>query len=587
MNSLTLVLAAFGAYILAYRLYGRYLGRKIFQLADTNRMPSHTLADGVDFIPSRKHVVLGHHFTTIAGLGPIVGPAIGIIWGWLPAFLWVIFGSILVGGLHDFSAMVISARHQGKTIGELTGELISPSTRLAFQVLIQFLLWIVVSIFALIMSILLMMYPQSVLPVMMEIPLALWLGSRIRQGKGDVGASLLAVALLFVCIGLGQYLPITLPPLFGSPVISWTIFLFGYVFVASTLPIDRLLQPRDYINSHQLLIIMALMALGVVVANPEISAPAINPAATAAGSDIPAMLPLLFITIACGAVSGFHSLASSGTSVKQIAREHDMLTIGYGGMMLEGLLAVIVIAAVAGGLGMGLEKDGVLYTGSAAFHQHYASWASSQGLAPKIEAVVTGAANLMSSFGMPLEFGRTIMAVFIVSFAGTTLDSATRIQRLSLQELCRNRHGMVARPIKNRYSATLLVVIMAAVLTFLKPGAKGALILWPLFGALNQLLAALGLCVATVYLARKGRNILVAFLPMLFMLGVTVWAMILNLRQYLIASDTVLTALSLVIFVVTGWIMVSALKTFKNFWNGVEAGQLLEESGTHSSQANT
>jgi len=206
---------------------------------------------------------------------------------------------------------------------------------------------------------------------------------------------------------------------------------------------------------------------------------------------------------------------------------------------------------------MGLEKDGTIYTGAAAFQQHYATWASSQGLAPKIEAVVTGAANLMSSFGMPREFGRTMMAVFIVSFAGTTLDSAARIQRLSLQELCRNRYGSIARPVKNRYSATLIVILMAAALNFTKTGGKGALVLWPLFGALNQLLAALGLGVATVYLARKGKNILLAAIPMLFMLVMTVWAMAINLRHFLEVGDTLLIFLSLAIFAITAWITAS------------------------------
>ena len=562
MSSVTLVLLAAGAYILAYRLYGRYLGTKIFKLGD-REMPACTFNDGIDYVPSKRHIVLGHHFTTIAGLGPIVGPAIGIIWGWLPAFLWVVFGSIFMGAVHDFSAMVISARHQGKTIGELTGDLINPSTRLAFQVLIQFLLWIVVSIFVLIMGVLFQMYPQSVLPVFMEIPLAVWLGRRLRQGKGDTGASLLAVAVLFIFIGLGRYLPITLPPLFGSTVVTWCLILFVYVFIASSLPIDLLLQPRDYINSHQLLIVMLMLGLGIIIAHPPITAPAINPAATVPGSDIPALMPLLFITIACGAISGFHSLAASGTSVKQISREEDMMVIGYGGMLLEGILAAMVIAAVAGGLGMGMEKDGVIYTGASAFQMHYASWASARGLAPKIAAVVIGAANLMASFGVPPEFGRTTMAVFIVSFAGTTLDSAARIQRLSLQELCTNRHGRIARPLRNRYVATSIVLIMAAALVFLKPGGKGALILWPLFGALNQLLASLGLGVATIYLFKRGRNYWLTLIPMLFMLGMTAWAMVLNLMNFMAVHDTLLTYLSLLIFVLTGWMLVGALSSLK------------------------
>jgi len=562
MNTVFLIFFAAIAYMAAYRFYGRYLSRRLFSLGD-REMPSVARRDGVDFVPSPKRVVLGHHFTTIAGLGPIVGPAIGIIWGWLPAFLWVVFGSIFMGAVHDFSAMAISARYQGRSIGELTGQLISPPTRLAFQILIQFLLWIVVAIFALIMGVLFNMYPGSVLPVFMEIPLAVWLGYYTRRGRNETFASLVAVILLFFTIALGQRLPIHLPPIAGSPVITWTIILFIYVFIAATLPIDRLLQPRDYINSHQLLIIMVLLGLGVFAAHPPISAPALNPAAWSAASDIPALMPLLFITIACGAISGFHSLASSGTSVKQIRRQEDMRAIGFGGMLLEGMLAVIVIAAVAGGLGMGLEKNGTLYHGAAAFHQQYATWASAKGLGAKISAVVSGSANLMGALGIPLEFGRTMMAVFIVSFAGTTLDSATRIQRLTLQELCSNREGRTIRPLQNRYTATLVVILLAASLTFLKPGAKGALILWPLFGALNQLLATLGLGVATIYLHKKGKNFYITLIPMLFMLIMTVWAMVINLRHFNQNGDTILTVLSLSIFALTGWLFVGGLLSLK------------------------
>jgi len=558
MNSLVLTILACGAYVLAYFLYGRYLSRRLFRLAD-REMPASLLNDGVDYLPSKKRIVFGHHFTTIAGVGPIVGPAIGIIWGWLPAFLWVVFGSIFMGAVHDFSAMVISARPPPRRIGELTVELINPSTRLAFQLLIQFLLWIVVAIFAMIMGVLFMSYPQAVLPVFMEIPLAFWLGWRVRRGKSDTGASLVAVLVLFVFIALGRYLPITVPALFGSPVVTWSLIMFVYVFIASTLPIDRLLQPRDYLNSHQLFIVMYLLGLGIILAHPPISAPAINPAALASGSDIPALLPLLFITIACGAISGFHSLASSGTSVKQISCESDMLSIGYGGMLLEGLLAVIVIVAVAGGLGMGIEKDGTLYSGAAAFNLHYASWASAKGLAPKIEAVVVGSANLMASFGMPVEFGRTMMAVFIVSFAGTTLDSATRIQRLSLQELCSSAEGRVVRPLRNRYAATMVVILLAATLTFLKPGAKGALLLWPLFGTLNQLLASLGLGVATVYLLKKGKNYWLTFIPAIFMMLVTIWAMCLNLQYFMASHDTLLTNLTLLLFLLSGWMVIGTI----------------------------
>ena len=559
MNSLVLSVLAVAGYIIAYNFYGKFIAKELFKLSDKNIMPSHELNDGVDFVPTKKHILFGHHFTTIAGLGPIVGPAIGIIWGWLPAFIWVFLGSIFMGAVHDFSTLVISARNQGKTIGDLTGDIISPATRYAFQFIMQFLLFIVLSVFAMIVGLLFVMYPESVFPVWMQIPIAVWLGWEMNKGKNDLVYSIIAVILLYLCVIAGTYMPITLPPVLGSSVTSWTIILFIYVYFASTIPVHKLLQPRDYINSHQLLVAMALMFIGLIVAHPVITAPAINPAAYAADTDIPGLMPLLFITIACGAISGFHSLASSGTTVKQVNKEKDTLFIGYGSMILESILAVLVLMAIAGGLGMGLEKDGVVYTGLDAFNQHYRSWSTASGLNAKLEAFVVGASNLLSSYGVPAVVGKSIIAVFIVSFANTTLDSATRIQRLSLQEIFKSRKGKVIKPFDNRYVTTLIVVLAALFMTLAKPAAEGALILWPLFGSLNQLLAALALGIVTVYLHQKGKNILYTFLPMVAVLFVTVWSMIINITGFVEHNEVLLFVFSVIIMLLTLWLIVSSV----------------------------
>ncbi len=559
MNSLVLSVLAVAGYIIAYNFYGKFIAKELFKLSDKNIMPSHELNDGVDFVPTKKHILFGHHFTTIAGLGPIVGPAIGIIWGWLPAFIWVFLGSIFMGAVHDFSTLVISARNQGKTIGDLTGDIISPATRYAFQFIMQFLLFIVLSVFAMIVGLLFVMYPESVFPVWMQIPIAVWLGWEMNKGKNDLVYSIIAVILLYLCVIAGTYMPITLPPVLGSSVTSWTIILFIYVYFASTIPVHKLLQPRDYINSHQLIVAMALMFIGLIVAHPVITAPAINPAAYAADTDIPGLMPLLFITIACGAISGFHSLASSGTTVKQVNKEKDTLFIGYGSMILESILAVLVLMAIAGGLGMGLEKDGVVYTGLDAFNQHYRSWSTASGLNAKLEAFVVGASNLLSSYGVPAVVGKSIIAVFIVSFANTTLDSATRIQRLSLQEIFKSRKGKVIKPFDNRYVTTLIVVLAALFMTLAKPAAEGALILWPLFGSLNQLLAALALGIVTVYLHQKGKNILYTFLPMVAVLFVTVWSMIINITGFVEHNEVLLFVFSVIIMLLTLWLIVSSV----------------------------
>jgi len=560
MNSLLLVILAVIGYLLAYRFYGRWLGKKLFTLSNSNRMPSHEFQDGIDYVPTKKHIIFGHHFTTIAGLGPIVGPAIGIIWGWVPALIWVVLGSIFMGAVHDFSTLVVSARNQGKTIGDLTGDLISPGTRYSFQFIMQLLLFIVLSVFAMIVGVLFELYPEAVFPVWMQIPIAVGLGWAIRKGWNDLLFSIIAVILMYVTVIVGVYIPISVPPVAGSSVVTWCIILFVYVFFASTVPVQKLLQPRDYINSHQLLIAIILILAGVVVAHPQITAPAINSDAFSDTSDIPRLMPLLFITIACGAISGFHSLASSGTTVKQVDKEKDTLFIGYGGMLWEGFLAVLVIIAVAAGLGMGLEEEGRLFTGIDAFRYHYASWTASSGMDAKLKAFVIGASNLYSSYGIPPLIGKSMIAVFIVSFANTTLDSAARIQRLSLQEIFRKSDGTIRKPINNRYTATFFVVAAAILMCFVKPGATGALILWPMFGSLNQLLAALALGIVSLYLLKKNKSILYTVIPMIFILVVTIWAMFINLVTFFGNRDYALIGLSVIILTLTAWLLISAMR---------------------------
>jgi carbon starvation protein len=560
MNTLLLTVLALAGYLAAYRLYGKFIADRIFNIAAKNKMPSHELNDGIDYVPTKKNIVFGHHFTTIAGLGPIVGPAIGIIWGWLPAFLWVFLGSIFMGAVHDFSVLVISARNKGKTIGDLTGSIIGSSTRVAFQFLIQFLLLIVLSLFAIIVATLFVKYPESVLPVWFQIPIAVWLGWQLRKGRNDLVYSVIAVMMMYLSILAGILLPIKAFPLLGSEKITWSLLVLVYVYFASTVPVHQLLQPRDYINSHQLTIAMLLLVAGIAVARPVIEAPAINPEAFKTGTDIPGLMPLLFITIACGAISGFHSLASSGTTVKQINNEKDSLFIGYGGMLLEGFLAVLVIMAVAGGLGLGLKRGSIELSGIEAYNLQYSSWSGiNAGIGAKLESFVIGASNLLARLGIPEKVAASLIAVFIVSFANTTLDSSTRIQRFSMQEIFTGKDGKIIKPFHNRYFATLLVVIPAILLTLNELLAKGGLELWRLFGALNQLLAALGLGLVSVYLYHKKKNYLIAFIPMLFVLLATIWAMIDNIADFKSGNKTILLILAILVLILTSWMLAGGI----------------------------
>lgn len=555
MNSLILALIMFVGYIVAYHTYGKYLAKKVFKLNPDAVTPAHELRDDIDYLPTKKEVLFGHHFTSIAGLGPIVGPAIAIIWGWVPAALWIFFGPIFIGGVHDLSSLVASMRNKGVSIGELTAGLVNPRTRTLFHLIIFFELWIVIAIFALIMGILFKMYPQSVFPVWMEIPIAIWMGYMIyKKGASLTWTAIAAVILMYITVIIGAYWPLKLPGLWGlTPVATWLVILLVYSYFASTLPVWTLLQPRDYINAHELIIAMGLLFIGTIIAHPTMVAPAVN--AHPAGA--PPLWPFIFVIIACGAISGFHSLVSSGTSSKQIDKETHAQFVGYGGMLMEGALSVLVIVATAAAIGIAYKtKAGEVLTGAAAWKAHYASWQAAAGLGSKLNAVIVGSANLMGSYGIPLIIGSTIMAVFLVSFAGTTLDTATRIQRYVIGEFCKD---LGANFLANRWVATFIAVFSAFLLAFAQKGGKGALILWPLFGTVNQLLAGLALLVATVYLAKLKKPIWFTALPMIFMLLMTGWAMVLNIQKFAKTHNTLLFVVGIIVFALEIWMIIEAI----------------------------
>ncbi len=561
MNTLLLAAIMLGGYVIAYFTYGRFLGKKIFKLAADNVCPSHELQDDIDFVPTNKHILFGHHFTSIAGLGPIVGPAVAIIWGWVPAVLWVLFGSIFFGAVHDFGALVVSLRHQGRSIGDLSADIINNRIRSLFLLIIFLFLLILIAVFALVIAILFTMYPQAVIPVWVEVPIAIWLGYMVyKKNSSHVKLGIIAVILMYIFVGVGAYVPVDLQMLGlsdGSVLIAWMVMLFLYAYIASTLPVQTLLQPRDYINSHQLFIALALLIVGVLISRPEIVAPAYD--ASPAGA--PPVWPFLFVIIACGAISGFHSLVSSGTSSKQCYSENDAQFIGYGSMLMEGTLCTLVIIAVAGGIGLGLTTgDGEILTGHAAFSHHYASWAAASGLGAKIGAFVTGAANMIEACGIPANITMTIMGVFIVSFAATSLDTATRLQRYIVGELAvAYKLPWLAR----RHPATLIAVLSAFILAFYNGSGKGAMILWPLFGTVNQLLASMSLLVITIYLAKQRISIKFTAIPMIFMIIMTGWAMILGLQNFYHDQNWLLFVISTMVFALEIWMIIEAVLYFK------------------------
>ena len=570
MDTLLLILLCGGGYLVAYHTYGRVLAKKIFKLNKDAHVPSVERQDGVDYVPTRKGIIFGHHYTSIAGTGPIVGPAIGIIWGWLPAILWVFFGSIFMGAVHDFGALVISLRNDGKSISEVAAKYINMRVRFIFFAVVFLSLLIVIAIFGVVIAAVFTTFPSAVIPVWLQIPIAVALGFAVYKKTANVAiATAIAVVGMYICIAIGSLIPVRLGTAFGIPPTGlWVIILLMYAWVASTLPVTTLLQPRDYINAWQLFIAMGLLVAGVVVSSLSGALPLVAPAfnrALPAGT--PPIWPFMFVIIACGAISGFHSLVASGTSSKQVAKETDCQFVGYGSMLLESFLAVLVLVCVAAGIGMALKlDDGTILTGQAAWQHQYGTWIGAKGLSDKIAPVVNGAANMMATLGLPETVGITLMGVFIASFAGTTLDTSTRIQRYVVSELANDlRIPFLA----NRWIATTFVVVTAAGLAF-ATGAdgKGAMKLWPLFGTANQLLAALALLVVTLYLKSKGGlKFIVTALPCLVMLVITNWAMVKNEIIFLTdekyaGEKWLLSTIGAVIFVLALWMTIEALMAF-------------------------
>jgi len=551
MNSIWVILTSIIIFVFAYRIYGEFIAKRIFKVNPDNKLPSFEMQDDIDYVPTNKEVLFGHHFASIAGTGPIVGPAIAVIWGWVPALIWVILGSIFAGAVHDYAALMMSVRNKGLSLAKLSKNVINNRVRLLLLIVVLFTLWIVVAIFGMVIAAIFKMYPQAVFPVWVQIPIAMVIGWLAYKKKFNLTVlSIVAVVLMYLSIIIGVHFPFVMPVIFGiNPMTIWIIILFVYAYIASVLPVWTLLQPRDFVNSHQLIIGIALITLGVFVARPVMIAPALQLAPKGA----PPILPFIFITIACGAISGFHSLVSSGTTSKQLKSEKNAKLIGYGGMLTEGFLAVLVIVAISAGLGMYTRtENGEILAGLQAWQHHYSSWSVAQGLTAKVTAFVNGAANLLNALSIPYKYGQAIVGVLIASFAGTTLDTATRIQRYMINELA---HDANIKPLQKRHPATFVAVFSAALLAFSQGGGMGALSLWPMFGISNQLLAGLGLLIAAVYLMKRNINVWPILIPMLLMIVISSWAMIINLRIFMGTGKIGLAIICGVMFLLELWMI--------------------------------
>lgn len=559
MSSVVLVLFGLSFFYLGYRFYSKFIGDQIFGINDKKvSMPSKNFNDGIDYVPTKKHILFGHHFTSIAGAAPIIGPCVAAFWGWLPALIWILIGTVFMGAVHDFGALVTSVKEKGKSIADIASSTISKRARLMFLVFIIFLVWLVLAVFAMAIADLFVGIPSSVIPINIEIIIAIIMGYLLYKKKIDsLIPSLIALSILYFFIWVGTLYPIDFTSSMNTQDAKnmWILILFIYSAIASLLPVWTLLQPRDYINSHQLFVGLSLLFLGIFVAQPIVDAPAIR---SFSDPSTPSLFPLLFVTIACGAISGFHGLVSSGTSSKQLEKLPDSRMIGYGGMIGEGTLALAsTIAAVAG---ISLVGEAHLPSVGAVsdlnWSVYYDSWAHASS--NKATAFVLGGGALLESLGIPVKMANTIMAVLVISFAATTLDTATRIQRFILNEF-----GLVTKVkfLSNRYFATVIAIVPAIMLAFWnlsEPGTgtvrQAGWVLWPIFGASNQMLGALTLMVLTLYYWQKKKPILPLLLPMLFILVLTFSALIVNAIKFS-GENSLLFILTLLLIILILWMV--------------------------------
>lgn len=567
MTPVTMTILVLCLYLLFYRFYAKgFLGRKIFELNEDAVTPAHELRDDVDYVPANKYILFGHHYASIAGLAPMLGPAIAVIWGWVPALCWVVFGTLLVGAVHDFSALVLSARHKGQSVGTIARDVISPRTRLLFLLVIFFLVALAMGVFVLVIAGLFAApdaanipatsHPEAVFPTYSLMLIAMVIGFLVYKRNMPVWP-LIAVGfvlmLTFTWWGLDR-------PVTGFDKDFWIWSLLIYAFAASVLPVWLLLQPRDFLNSLLLYLALFAMLIGFFMLSPDWVAPAINPNPVGA----PPMLPFLFIVIACGAVSGFHGLVASGTTAKQLNRETDAPFVGYGGMIGESLLALLAVMATTAGA----------FASRADWEAFYGSWEKAVGLHQKLGVFIQGNANFIHQLGVPYDYAAAFISVVVVGFAMTSVDTGARLLRFNIQEIG-NTIGV--KMLGNRYLATFLAVSAIGFFAFFEMDGKPAgLFLWTLFGTTNQILAGLTLLTVTIYLYRKRKPIIYTLLPMLLVLGATISGMVMGITGAIGKEQWAVAVVGSVIFLLAIWVLVEALIVVKNV-QAERKGELVEE----------
>ncbi len=548
MNAIWLVIIGLVAYVLGTVLYSRFISKGIYKLSTTFVTPSNKMKDGVDYVPTNPYILWGHHFTSVAGAAPIIGPAIAVIWGWAPAMLWIVFGTIFFAGIHDMGSIWISVRNSAESIGTIAEKFMGRSVSLLFTLIVFLVLLMVNSVFAVAISNSFVANPTSIVPSWGAIVVAAIIGQLIYRFKWKLPLVTIAgVIVLYLLIFAGTSLPFSLPEGFLglSPGALWIIILFIYAAIASSLPVWSLLQPRDYINGIQLFIGLIILYLAFIIGAPKVAAPIFN-SSLPAGS--PPMIPLLFVTIACGAISGFHGLVGSGTTSKQIDKESHIRLVGYGGSLGEGMLSLAALLAVSAG-----------FASLGEWRETYSAFGKG-GLNGFIQA---GATVISNGLKLDRGFSVNLLAVMGILFAGTTMDTGVRLQRYIIQEWGK-RFNLPF--LKKNINATLVAVGTCVLLAFGAGGSsgKGGMAIWPLFGASNQLLASLTLLTVSIFLARLKYKTIYTMVPMVFLYIMTSIALLIQIGSFFSQGKYFLFVMALIIFGAALWIVIAAISAFRN-----------------------
>ncbi len=543
----SVVLVSILIFILGYLFYSRFVARE-FQLDDNAVTPAVQVNDGVDYVPAKPTLLIGQHFSAIAAAGPVVGPVLAAIWfGWLPAVLWIILGAIFIGGVHDFSSMIASVRHKASSIAEIVKENMSPTSHTLFLIFIWLCLVYVIIAFTDITAQTFKTVtdntafgPAVAASSILYLMAGLMMGVLLYKFRLNLTiATIIFVPVVLFIVWVGPRLPEPLLSLLSDiPVKQWDVFLLMYCFFASIIPMWLLLQPRGYLGGWFLYLVIIIGLIGAIFGGFGIEYPAINLDGFRSSLNAKLLFPILFITIACGACSGFHGIVSSGTTSKQIKKESDTLIVGYGAMLMEGLVAVLAVATVM-----------MLPVGSPMLKND-----------PNI-VYANGIARYMGLMGIGFNVAFPFALLAFSTFVYDTLDVSTRLGRYIFQEIfgIRSRIGAAF--------ATLATLLLPLIF-MLSTKEKSYLVAWPIFGTSNQLLASLTLLAVSVWMKKTGKNALIAIVPAIFMLVMTLWALVLQIIPFIktfgqaVSPDVIISGIfGIILLILSVWLVIESIKT--------------------------